>query len=30
MMLVVYGWLSFFKGLLDIKHNWVRLALGIE
>jgi uncharacterized protein YjeT (DUF2065 family) len=28
MMLVVYGWRSFFKGLLDIEHNWVRLALG--
>jgi len=21
MMLVVYGWRSFFKGLLDIEHN---------
>jgi uncharacterized protein YjeT (DUF2065 family) len=28
MMLVVYGWRSFFKGLLDIEHNWVRLVLG--
>ena len=28
MMLVVYGWRSFFKGLLDIEHNWVRLARG--
>jgi uncharacterized protein YjeT (DUF2065 family) len=28
MMLVVYGWRSFFKGLLDIDHNWVRLVLG--
>jgi uncharacterized protein YjeT (DUF2065 family) len=28
MMLVVYGWRSFFKGLLDIEDNWVHLALG--
>jgi len=28
MMLVVYGWRSLFKGLLDMEHNWVRLALG--
>jgi uncharacterized phage infection (PIP) family protein YhgE len=28
MMLVVYGLRSFFKGLLDIEHSWVRLALG--
>jgi uncharacterized protein YjeT (DUF2065 family) len=28
MMLVVYGWRSFFKGLLDIEHNWLRLTLG--
>jgi uncharacterized membrane protein YedE/YeeE len=28
MMLVVYGWRSFFKGLLDIEHSRVLLALG--
>ncbi|HTZ18645.1 MAG TPA: hypothetical protein VMB78_09445 [Dissulfurispiraceae bacterium] len=28
MMLVVYGWRSFFKGLLDIEHQWVRLISG--
>ena len=28
MMLVVYGWRSFFKGLLDVEHQWVRLVFG--
>ena len=28
MMLVVYGWRSFFKGLLDVEHQWVRLFFG--
>ena len=28
MMLLVYGWRSFFKGLLDVENNWVRLVLG--
>ncbi len=28
MMLVVYGWRSFFKGLLDVEHQWARLVFG--
>lgn len=28
MMLVVYGWRSFFMGLLDVEHSLARLALG--
>lgn len=28
MMLVVYGWRSFFKGLLDVEHQWMRLVFG--
>ena len=27
-MLAVYGWRSFFKGLLDVEHQWVRLVFG--
>jgi peptidoglycan biosynthesis protein MviN/MurJ (putative lipid II flippase) len=28
MMLIVYGWRSFFKGLLDAEHQWERLVFG--
>jgi cytochrome c biogenesis protein CcdA len=28
MMLVVYGWRSLFKGLLDVEHQWARLVFG--
>jgi uncharacterized protein YjeT (DUF2065 family) len=28
MMLVVYGWRSFFRGLLDVEHPWARLTFG--
>jgi uncharacterized membrane protein len=28
MMLLVYGWRSFFKGLLDVEHQWARLVFG--
>jgi len=29
MMLVVYGWRSSFKGLLDIEYQWARLVFGL-
>ncbi len=29
MMLVVYGWRSIFKGLLDIEHSWARIGFGL-
>jgi len=28
MMLLVYGWRSFFQGLLDVEHQWARLVFG--